>query len=80
MRTNDRTATVIASEEDWSACREVARVNGRTFFFASRFLPNDQRRAILAAYAYCRIADDIVDNSIGGDRFNPELRLQAWEA
>jgi phytoene synthase len=42
-------------------CEEIARQHGRTFYFASRWLPAAQRRAILATYAWCRIADDIVD-------------------
>jgi len=80
MHLNDGTAAVIASDEDWSACREVARVNGRTFYFASRVLRREQRRAMLAAYAYCRIADDIVDGCVLGGLRSAEERLQSWEA
>ncbi|MEJ7838221.1 MAG: phytoene/squalene synthase family protein [Thermomicrobiales bacterium] len=42
-------------------CEAIARNHGRTFYFASRCLPRRQQRAVLATYAYCRIADDIVD-------------------
>lgn len=42
-------------------CEAIARDHGRTFYFASRCLPRRQQRAVLATYAYCRIADDIVD-------------------
>lgn len=42
-------------------CRAIAKDHGRTFYFASRCLPRNQQRAVLATYAYCRIADDIVD-------------------
>jgi 15-cis-phytoene synthase len=48
---------------DWRACGRIARVHGRTFYFASRFLPPARRRAMHAAYAFCRIADDIADRS-----------------
>jgi 15-cis-phytoene synthase len=48
---------------DWHACARVTRENGRSFYLASRLLPAARRRAILAAYAYCRIADDIVDQA-----------------
>jgi phytoene synthase len=50
-----------ATSADWRRCEAIAREHGRTFFLASRFLPPARRRAILAAYAYCRTADDIVD-------------------
>src|SRR5688572_20918539 len=48
---------------DWGYCRAVARKHGRTFYFASQFLPPEPRRAIHAAYAFCRAADDIVDRA-----------------
>jgi phytoene synthase len=38
----------------------------RSFYFASRFLPGDKRRAIFALYDYCRTADNLVDAR--GDR------------
>ena len=42
----------------------------KTFHFASRFLPNRVRRPTLALYAFCRHADDAVDDarSIGAAR------------
>lgn len=66
------------SSEDWRVCRDLAREHGRTFYFASRFLPPARRSAMLAAYAYCRIADDIVDRAAarGGD---PSAELDGWE-
>jgi len=65
-------------EPDWTACRAYIREHGRTFFFASHFLPPERRRAMHAAYAYCRIADDIVDRA-------PSVAaaaraVDAWEA
>lgn len=38
----------------------------RSFYFASRFLPPEKRRAIFALYDYCRTADNLVDAC--GDR------------
>src|SRR5215204_468486 len=46
---------------DWARCEEIARTYGRTFYLASRCLAPAARRAALATYAFCRIADDIVD-------------------
>ena len=56
------------SAADWAGCADLASRHGRTFYFASRFLPSGRRRAILAAYAYCRLADDIVDGGDPADR------------
>jgi phytoene synthase len=42
-------------------CRDIVRSHARTFWLASRFLPADKRRAAFALYAFCRVADDLVD-------------------
>ncbi|MEP6733008.1 MAG: phytoene/squalene synthase family protein [bacterium] len=42
-------------------CRRIVRSYARTFWLASRFLPAGKRRAAFALYAFCRVADDIVD-------------------
>ena len=44
-------------------CERVTRRHARTFTLASHFLPRDKRRAAFAVYAFCRTADDIVDNA-----------------
>ena len=46
---------------DAAACRRIVRTHARTFWLASRFLPAEKRRAAFALYAFCRVADDIVD-------------------
>lgn len=43
-------------------CQEKAAKSGSSFYYAFRFLPEDQRRAIIALYAFCREVDDIVDD------------------
>jgi len=65
--------------DDWAVCAAVAREHGRTFYFASRFLPASRRRAILAAYAYCRLADDIVDRGDPADTGPTVAALARWE-
>lgn len=42
-------------------CRDIARSNSKTFYLSSLFLAPDKRRAVWAVYAFCRTADDIVD-------------------
>jgi 15-cis-phytoene synthase len=45
----------------YGVCREIARVHSKTFYLSSLFLAPAKRRAVWAAYAFCRTADDIVD-------------------
>ena len=49
------------SERDAQVCQSVVREHARTFHLASVFLPPHKRRAAFALYAFCRVADDIVD-------------------
>jgi len=42
-------------------CRNRARGSGSSFFYAFLFLPEQQRRAMIALYAFCREVDDIAD-------------------
>jgi phytoene synthase len=65
---------------DWELCRRVVREHGKTFYFASQFLPPERRRAIHAAYAFCRIADDIVDRATATGLAVAARALDAWEA
>lgn len=69
-----------APQPDWARCSAVAQAHGRTFFFASRFLPSHRRRAVHAVYAYCRVADDIVDNAPTTGVQAATAELAAWEA
>jgi len=48
-------------EQDLRACVDLMRGGSRTFFAASRLLPPRVRNASIALYAFCRVADDLVD-------------------
>lgn len=56
----------VPTAADWDRCAAVMSRHGRTFWFASRFLPRRKRRAAQAAYAFCRVGDDIVDRALDG--------------
>lgn len=43
-------------------CQEKTSRSGSNFALAFQFLPEQQRRGIIALYAYCREVDDVVDN------------------
>ncbi len=45
-------------------CRRVAKEHARNFYYAFRTLPARKRNAIYAAYAFCRLCDDIADGEM----------------
>ncbi|WP_439518570.1 phytoene/squalene synthase family protein [Hydrogenophaga sp.] len=48
--------------DDLDACVALMRTGSRTFFAASRLLPQRVRASSIALYAFCRVADDLVDD------------------
>lgn len=67
------TGPVIASA-DLEHCREVIRTGSYSFHAASKLLPADVRDPALALYAFCRLADDEVDE--GDHKRRAVLSLQ----
>jgi phytoene synthase len=53
-------------DQAYDACRAIAHKHGANFSVGFRFLPKVKRRAVYAAYAFCRIADDIADEDVDG--------------
>ncbi|MEY5022282.1 MAG: 15-cis-phytoene synthase, partial [Pseudomonadota bacterium] len=48
------------------ACVAMMKGGSKTFFAASRLLPPRIRKASIALYAFCRVADDLVDEALPG--------------
>lgn len=59
---------------DLEACKAAIRTGSYSFHAASRLLPASVRDPALALYAFCRLADDAVDE--GGDKIAAVLRLR----
>ncbi len=59
---------------DLAACREAIRTGSYSFHAASRLLPARVRDPALALYAFCRLADDAVDE--GYDKVGAVLSLR----
>ncbi len=59
---------------DMAHCRAVIRTGSLSFHAASRLLPASVRDPALALYAFCRLADDEVDE--GGNKTRAVLDLQ----
>ena len=67
-------------EPDAAHCRRIVRSHARTFWLASHFLPPEKRRAAFALYAFCRVADDMVDLAPGERTTEVTVMLEAYRA
>lgn len=54
-------------------CQRKTSASGSSFYYSFLFLPDIQRRAITALYAFCREVDDVVDASDDTDSAHKEL-------
>jgi phytoene synthase len=61
-------------DDSYDYCRKIAHKYGANFSVGFRFLPRNKRRAVYAAYAFCRWADDIADEP------NQTQTLDEWQA
>ena len=65
-------------DEAYRQCRAIAHKHGANFSVGFRFLPKTKRRAVYAAYAFCRVADDIADEETK-ERQTRIAELDAWQ-
>lgn len=68
--------------QDYLFCQEVIKRHSKSFYYAFSKLPKNQAEAVYAVYAFCRDADDAVDEATTKeeqlhrlDRLEEELRL-----
>ncbi|VVB58508.1 Squalene/phytoene synthase [Candidatus Anstonella stagnisolia] len=61
----------------YSYCHEVTKKCDTNFYLGFQFLPEEKRNAVYASYAFCRYADDIVDEQKGK---GVHWLLSRWEA
>lgn len=57
-------------------CEKKAARSGSSFYYSFLFLPTEQRRAIMALYAFCREVDDVVDEC--SDTTVAHAQLNEW--
>jgi 15-cis-phytoene synthase len=60
---HDRTPVAPSAGFDFEACQALMQGGSKTFFAASRLLPRRVRGPAIALYAFCRVADDVIDDS-----------------
>jgi 15-cis-phytoene synthase len=61
----------------YAHCKAITAEHSRSFYLASAMLPPAKRHAVRALYAFCRIADDIVDDP--DETKKKEERLRQWQ-
>jgi 15-cis-phytoene synthase len=49
-------------DESYARCRELNKRYGTTYYWSSLVLPRVKRHHVWALYAFCRLADDVVDD------------------
>jgi len=68
-----------AVADDAAHCADIVKTHARTFTLASYLLPATKRRASYALYAFCRVADDLVDRATPGTEHALEAQLADYE-
>ena len=73
-----RTAPVDLASS-YEVCRRLNRAHGRTYYFATQFLPAATRRHVYALYGFARYADDLVDHlDLGWDVRQRRTAFEGW--
>lgn len=65
-------------KEDFAYCESIIKKHSKTFYAAFSVLPKHKAMSVYAVYAFCRKADDLVDEESdleGLERLEEELRL-----
>jgi len=57
-------------------CQDKAANSGSSFYYSFLFLPEQQRKAIIALYAFCREVDDVVDANT--EQHIKQAKLRWW--
>jgi phytoene synthase len=68
-----------AEAADARECARVVRDHARTFHYASWLLPPAKRQAANALYAFCRVADDMVDAAAVAGAASTARQLAEYE-
>ncbi|PSP99754.1 geranylgeranyl-diphosphate geranylgeranyltransferase [Halobacteriales archaeon QS_4_70_19] len=67
----------MVDDEQLSRSKAIHRRTGRTFYYATRLLPERVRQATYVLYAFFRVADEVVDDAEGLSAAEQRERLEA---
>lgn len=70
----------MIAPDDLEACRAILARGSRSFALASRALPKRLRDPVAAYYAFCRVSDDLVDESADPHAALAALRVRVDRA
>ncbi len=76
--TATRSRPVSGALDDAAECARITMAHARTFSLASKLLPTEKRRAAYALYAFCRVADDLVDQADHDNLQTLRVQLDAY--
>ncbi len=76
LNDSDSAAGTLGPQYDLDACVALMRGGSKSFFAASKLLPPRVRSASIALYAFCRVADDVVDEGDDPAEGLRQLRLR----
>jgi phytoene synthase len=54
--------TTVTLDESYARCKELNKRYGTTYYWSTKVLPRVKQHHVWALYAFCRYADDIVDD------------------
>jgi phytoene synthase len=62
--------TTVTLDESYARCRELNKRYGTTYYWSTKVLPRVKQHHVWALYAFCRYADDLVDDlgPVSGER------------
>lgn len=72
----------LSVQDDFAYCEQIIKRHSKSFYYAFSRLPEEKAQAVYAIYAFCRTADDSVDENREGidqlvalDKLTEELNL-----
>lgn len=57
--------TQLSVQDDFAFCEQIIKRHSKSFYYAFSRLPDEKAQAVYAIYAFCRTADDSVDENTG---------------
>lgn len=67
-----------AQRADFAVCQALHAKHGKSYYFATRFFPEEQRLATFALYAFFRVPDDLVDETYVKEPKKAKEALVDW--
>ncbi|MGI2329099.1 phytoene/squalene synthase family protein [Planococcus sp. YIM B11945] len=55
----------MSALDDFAFCEQIIKRHSKSFYYAFSKLPEEKAQAVYAIYAFCRTADDSVDENLG---------------